>query len=106
MVELISEQISLCESPDNAHIFFTAHGVPKSYVEEAGDPYKEQIEDCSLLIIDELEKYLGHTNPYTLSYQSRVGPVEWLKPYTEEVLINLGKAKVNDLIVVTISFLG
>ena len=102
MVELISEQISLCESPKNAHIFFTAHGVPKSYVEEAGDPYKEQIEDCSLLIIDELEKYLGHTNSYTLSYQSRVGPVEWLKPYTEEVLTDLGKAKVNDLIVVPI----
>ena len=39
MVELISEQISLCQSPINAHIFFTAHGVPKSYVEEAGDPY-------------------------------------------------------------------
>ncbi len=106
MVELISEQISLCESPDNAHIFFTAHGVPKSYVEEAGDPYKQQIEDCSLLIIDELEKYLGHTNSYTLSYQSRVGPVEWLKPYTEEVLVDLGKAKVNDLIVVPISFVG
>ena len=43
MVELISEQNSLCESPSKAHIFFTAHGVPKSYVEEAGDPYKEQI---------------------------------------------------------------
>jgi len=39
MVELISEQISLCESPSKAHIFFTAHGVPKSYVEEAGDPF-------------------------------------------------------------------
>jgi len=54
MVELISEQISLCESPSKAHIFFTAHGVPKSYVEEAGDPYKQQIVDCSLLIINEL----------------------------------------------------
>ena len=106
MVELISEQIALCESPQNAHIFFTAHGVPKSYVEEAGDPYKEHIEDCSLLIINELEKYLGHSNPFTLSYQSRVGPVEWLKPYTEEVLTDLGKSKVNDLIVVPISFVG
>ena len=38
MVELISEQIALCEEPTKAHIFFTAHGVPKSYVEEAGDP--------------------------------------------------------------------
>ncbi len=104
--ELISEQISLCESPSKAHIFFTAHGVPKSYVEEAGDPYKQQIEDCSLLIINELEKCLGHSNPHTLSYQSRVGPVEWLKPYTEEVLADLGRSNVNDLIVVPISFVG
>ena len=106
MVELISEQISLCESPQNAHVFFTAHGVPKSYVEEAGDPYKEQIEDCSLLIINELEKYLGHSNPYSLSYQSRVGPEEWLKPYTEDVLEDLGNSKVNELVVVPISFVG
>ena len=58
------------------------------------------------MIINELEKYLGHSNSYTLSYQSRVGPVEWLKPYTEEVLEDLGKANVNDLIVVPISFVG
>ena len=106
MVELIAEQISLCQDPSSAHVFFTAHGVPKSYVEEAGDPYKDQIEACSLLIIEELKKYLGFSNPYTLSYQSRVGPEEWLKPYTEDVLEELGKSKVDDLIVVPISFVG
>ena len=71
-VELISEQILLCEKPSNAHVFFTAHGVPKSYVEEAGDPYKKQIEDCSNLIVKELEKNLNFSNPHSLSYQSRV----------------------------------
>ncbi len=106
MVELISEQILLCEKPSNAHVFFTAHGVPKSYVEEAGDPYKKQIEDCSFLIVKELEKHLNFSNPYTLSYQSRVGPEEWLKPYTEDVLEDLGKSKIEDLIVVPISFVG
>tara|TARA_Y100000589_G_scaffold330061_1_gene378556 strand:+ start:960 stop:2135 length:1176 start_codon:yes stop_codon:yes gene_type:complete len=106
MVELISEQILLCNSPTNAHVFFTAHGVPKSYVEEAGDPYKKQIEDCALLIVQELQKYLNFTNPYTLSYQSRVGPEEWLKPYTEEVLENLGQSKIEELVVVPISFVG
>ena len=106
MVELISEQILLCSSPSDAHVCFTAHGVPKSYVEEAGDPYKEQIEDCSILIIDELEKKLGFTNQHTLSYQSRVGPEEWLKPYTEDVLDELGKKKIVDLVVVPISFVG
>ena len=106
MVELISEEISLCKDPSNAHVFFTAHGVPKSYVEEAGDPYKDQIEACALLIIEELQKHLGFTNRHTLSYQSRVGPEEWLKPYTEDVLEDLGKSKIEDLIVVPISFVG
>ena len=96
----------LCDLPESAHLFFTAHGVPKSYVEEAGDPYKDQIEKCSLLIREHLKKFLGFSNPHTLSYQSRVGPEEWLKPYTEDVLEELGKAKVRELVVVPISFVG
>jgi len=106
MVELISEQILLCNHPTKAHVFFTAHGVPKSYVDEAGDPYKEQIEKCSILIVEELKKSLNFENPYTLSYQSRVGPEEWLKPYTEDVLEDLGKANIEELVVVPISFVG
>ncbi len=106
MAKLIEEQILLCESPQNAHICFTAHGVPKSYVEDAGDPYKDEIEDCSILIIDQLEQILGYGNPYTLSYQSRVGPEEWLKPYTEDVLEELGEAGTKELIVVPISFVS
>ncbi len=106
MAELIKEQILLCQSPEKAHICFTAHGVPKSYVEEAGDPYKEEIQDCSILIIDQLEKILGHSNPYTLSYQSRVGPEEWLQPYTEDVFEELGKSLTKELVVVPISFVS
>ena len=106
MVELISEQIAECDSPCDAHVFFTAHGVPKSYVDEAGDPYKEQIEECASLIVKELEKELKFKNPYNLSYQSRVGPEEWLKPYTEDVLHELGELKIKDLVVVPISFVG
>jgi len=106
MVELISDQILLCKSPSTAHLFFTAHGVPKSYVDEAGDPYKQEIEDCSLIIVNELRKVLNFSNPYTLSYQSRVGPEEWLKPYTEDVLEDLGQSKTEELVVVPISFVG
>ena len=32
----------------------------------------------------------GIDNSYTLAYQSRVGPVEWLKPYTDETIRRLG----------------
>tara|TARA_Y100001968_G_scaffold310906_1_gene332312 strand:+ start:17047 stop:18222 length:1176 start_codon:yes stop_codon:yes gene_type:complete len=106
MAELIQQQILSCSSPETAHVCITAHGVPKSYVEEAGDPYKDEIENCSLLIIDQLDKLLGFTNPYTLSYQSRVGPEEWLQPYTEKIIEKLGQSGVRELVVVPISFVS
>jgi ferrochelatase len=106
MAGLIARQIQACDDPAAAHVFFSAHGVPKSYVEEAGDPYQKEIEDCTALIMRRLEAQLGHTNPHTLAYQSRVGPVEWLKPYTEDALQELGQAGTRDLVVVPISFVS
>ena len=43
---------------------------------------------------------------YHLSFQSRVGPVEWLKPYTEVTLMELGESGVKNLIVVPVSFVS
>lgn len=86
-------------------IFFSAHGVPLSYVEEAGDPYRDQMEDCILLIMREL-KSRGIDNDHTLAYQSRVGPVQWLKPYTDEVLVELGQKGVKSLLAVPVSFVS
>jgi ferrochelatase len=110
-------------------IFFSAHGVPLAYVEEAGDPYKAEMEECIDLIMEELEKR-GITNPCILAYQvccsslnqpnmvvilffllisllnlqSRVGPVEWLKPYTDETIIELGQKGVKSLLAVPIRY--
>jgi len=79
--------------------------VPLAYVEEAGDPYKAEMEECVDLIMEELEKR-KITNGYTLAYQSRVGPVEWLKPYTDETIIELGQKGVKSLLAVPISFVS
>ncbi|MEL0170120.1 MAG: ferrochelatase [Synechococcus sp.] len=102
MAQLIEREIDACVDPSTAHVFFSAHGVPKSYVEEAGDPYQKEIESCAELIM----KTLGRENPWTLAYQSRVGPVEWLQPYTEEALEELGEKGVKELVVVPISFVS
>ncbi|KAG8375652.1 hypothetical protein BUALT_Bualt10G0122600 [Buddleja alternifolia] len=88
-----------------AMIFFSAHGVPVSYVEDAGDPYKDQMEECIFLIMQEL-KSRGISNDHTLAYQSRVGPVQWLKPYTDEVLVELGQQGVKSLLAVPVSFVS
>ncbi|TYJ37894.1 hypothetical protein E1A91_A05G406400v1 [Gossypium mustelinum] len=93
------------EAIEQVVIFFSAHGVPLAYVEEAGDPYKAEMEECVDLIIEELEKR-KITNAYTLAYQSRVGPVEWLKPYTDDTIVDLGRKGVKCLLAVPISFVS
>ena len=102
MAQLIAKEIDACVDPGTAHVFFSAHGVPKSYVEEVGDPYQKEIERCAELIMEQLSR----ENPWTLAYQSRVGPVEWLQPYTEEALEELGAEGVKELVVVPISFVS
>ncbi|MBJ7898896.1 MAG: ferrochelatase [Cyanobacteria bacterium RI_101] len=102
MADLIEAELAKFPEPDRAHIFFSAHGVPQSYVDEAGDPYQSEIETCTRLIMGALNR----PNPHTLAYQSRVGPVEWLKPYTEDALMELGNQGVQDLLVVPISFVS
>jgi ferrochelatase len=102
MAQLIAQELDQFPNPDSVHIFFSAHGVPVSYVTEAGDPYQQEIEDCTALIMQTLNR----PNAHTLAYQSRVGPVEWLKPYTEDALQELGAQGVEDLLVVPISFVS
>jgi len=102
MADLITQELDKLETPDQAHIFFSAHGVPVSYVEEAGDPYQQEIEHCTELIMAALDR----PNPHTLAYQSRVGPVEWLQPYTEDAISSLAAQGVQDLVVVPISFVS
>jgi ferrochelatase len=102
MAQLVADELEQFPNPDQVHVFFSAHGVPVSYVEEAGDPYQQEIEDCTQLIMQTLNR----PNPYTLAYQSRVGPVEWLQPYTEDALRELGEQGVKDVVVVPISFVS
>ncbi|MBA0747661.1 hypothetical protein Gogos_004558, partial [Gossypium gossypioides] len=105
MADLIKEELERFAKPEEVMIFFSGHEVPVSYVEDAGDPYKDQMEECVYLIMQEL-KSRGIGNDHTLAYQSRVGPVQWLKPYTDEVLVELGQKGVKSLLAVPISFVS
>ncbi|XP_078169768.1 ferrochelatase-2, chloroplastic-like [Carex rostrata] len=105
MADLIQKELLSFSNSDEVMIFFSAHGVPISYVEEAGDPYKDQMEDCISLIMCEL-KSRGVKNSHVLAYQSRVGPVQWLKPYTDEKIVELGQNGVKSLLAVPISFVS
>ena len=102
MAKYIARELDALDEPDEAHVLFSAHGIPQSYVTNAGDPYQKEMEAC----IELIWKHLDRPNNYTLSYQSRVGPVKWLTPYTEDALPQLASQGVKDLVVVPISFIS
>ena len=102
MAELVRKEVDQCANPDEATVFFSAHGVPVSYVTEAGDPYQAEIENCTALIMQALNR----PNPHVLAYQSRVGPIEWLQPYTEDELVALGEKGTEEIVVVPVSFIS
>lgn len=102
MAAAIAGELDKLERPDDAYVLFSAHGVPESYVQVAGDPYQQEVEGCVRLIWQQL----GRPNPHSLSYQSRVGPVKWLQPYTEDALEALGEKGTKHLLVVPISFIS
>lgn len=85
----------------NTHIVFSAHGIPLRFIRR-GDPYAKQIEKCTVLVAGKL----GPAENYHLSYQSRVGPLKWLGPSTEEVLKKLGEKGVKDVVLVPVSFVS
>lgn len=82
-------------------ILFTAHGLPLSFITERKDPYPKQIQECS----EKIMASLGGKNPAYRSYQSRVGPMEWLKPATLSFVQELASRGVRHLVMVPISFL-
>lgn len=104
MADLIANELDNFARPDTVEIFFSAHGVPQSYVDE-GDPYKEEMEHCVRLIMEELYQR-GIGNSHTLAYQSRVGPVEWLRPYTDDSIKYLAQSGVRSMLAVPISFVS
>jgi ferrochelatase len=85
---------------ERTHLLFSYHGIPASYVQE-GDPYRDQAEATTRAVAS----HLGlSSDQWTHCYQSRFGSVEWLKPYTEDVLRDLAKRGVRKLTVVSPSF--
>jgi protoporphyrin/coproporphyrin ferrochelatase len=65
-------------------LIFTAHGLPAKIV-KAGDPYVDQVSATCRAVMAQLETELEE---WELGFQSRVGPVEWIGPSTEELIVD------------------
>jgi len=66
-------------------LIMSYHGLPK-YTHEKGDPYYSQCRQTTALLVEAL----GLTeDEYLMTFQSRLGKAEWIKPYTEQSLKSL-----------------
>ena len=71
----------------NYKLIFSAHGLPEKNIKK-GDPYQWQVEQSVNKIVNEMNiKDLD----WILSYQSRVGPLKWIGPSTEDVIVENSK---------------
>jgi ferrochelatase len=96
----IEEMLKGKKDSDRTHLLFSAHGVPKSFIDE-GDPYQAEVEKTVSAMAARFPAI-----PKSISYQSRLGRVEWLKPDTVDEVIRLGRERVKRLVVVPVSFVS
>lgn len=89
------------QDPKATQLIFSAHSVPESYLKQ-GEPYLKHTEKTVELVM----KKIGNEQPWTLSFQSKVGPVKWLEPLTDQVIRDLGKKGTRQILLVPVSFVS
>jgi ferrochelatase len=76
------------------------HGMPEDYVEK-GDPYYSHCAETTALLRKKLK--LGDDR-LLMTFQSRFGTAEWIKPYTDATMKSLGERGVKNLAVIMPGF--
>uniref|UniRef100_A0A8D2L530 Ferrochelatase n=1 Tax=Varanus komodoensis TaxID=61221 RepID=A0A8D2L530_VARKO len=80
-------------------ILFSAHSLPMSVVNR-GDPYPQEVGATVQRVMEKL----NYSNPYRLVWQSKVGPMAWLGPQTDETIKGLCQRGKKNILLVPIAF--
>lgn len=85
--------------PD-VQLLFSAHGTPLKEMTERKDPY------CCLVhsTVETLMRSRGNDRPFSVAFQSKVGPAQWLTPSTPDKLKELGESGVKNVLVIPVAF--
>jgi ferrochelatase len=85
----------------NFKLIFSAHGLPEKNIKK-GDPYQWQVEQSVKKIVENLNI---ENLDWILSYQSRVGPLKWIGPSTEDIIVENSKLG-KHIVLVPIAFVS
>uniref|UniRef100_A0A7E4VHB5 Ferrochelatase n=1 Tax=Panagrellus redivivus TaxID=6233 RepID=A0A7E4VHB5_PANRE len=89
IVDTIRDKITTVGGDFDA-LVVTYHGIPLTY-QQKGDPYGGQCHATTALIVESLKKRGFGDLDVVTSFQSRLGHKEWLKPYTDELVVEMAK---------------
>jgi ferrochelatase len=81
-------------------LLFSFHGIPRDY-HESGDPYPDECHGTAKAVVERLGLV---DNQWMVSFQSRFGAQEWMKPYTDAMLKRWGAEGVESVQVVCPAF--
>lgn len=100
-VELLQVEYSKAAIFGQPRILFSAHGLPVKIIEK-GDPYQSQVEHTVKHII---KAFKVDNLDYTICYQSKVGPLQWLMPATVDEIKRAAADKV-PLVIIPVAFVS
>jgi ferrochelatase len=84
-VQAIRETWEGAGKPKGVRLLFSAHGLPQKVV-AGGDPYRAQVEATAAVIAAQLPEL----SDWRVCFQSRVGRLAWLAPYTDDEIRGAG----------------
>ncbi len=113
----------LQDKRDYDHVLFSYHGVPERQVLKGDDDkrhcklgtccstitpnnqfcYRAQCFETTRLLVKQMGLKEGE---YTVSFQSRLGRSEWIKPYTDKVIVELAAKGVKNILAFSPAFVS
>lgn len=100
-VALIEKELAKIDDIANYRVLFSAHGLPEKIIKK-GDPYQWQVEEGAKKIAEQLNI---ENLDWNVCYQSRVGPLKWIGPSTEDEIERASDDKKN-IILVPVAFVS
>jgi len=95
-----SVRVFQAETGRTDRLLMSFHGIPKE-CEDKGDPYRKDCERTAHALARSLDLA---DDQWLMTFQSRFGPKEWLKPYTDETLKSWGRKGVKRVQVICPGF--
>ncbi|MGE5517607.1 MAG: ferrochelatase [Bacteroidota bacterium] len=104
IAHLVGAGLEQAAKAGKPRILFSAHGLPQSVVDK-GDPYPKHVAQTARAVVAKLGNIDWPDLDWSVCYQSRVGPMKWIGPSTEQELERAGEDGV-PVVVVPIAFVS